>query len=72
MSMTRDHCDRFHKKKEPSEALSASWNQTYHGLIGASIVHKQFKKNGDPETKLLPFPAMEVKISKYAVLNLSG
>ncbi len=41
-------------------------------LIGASVVHKQFKKNGNPETKLLPFPAMEIKISKYAVLNFSG
>ena len=41
-------------------------------LIGASLVHKQFKKNADPVTKLLPFPAMEVKISKHAVLNLSG
>ena len=41
-------------------------------LIGASVVHKQFKKNAQAETKLLPFPAMEVKISKYAVLNLSG
>ncbi|MGQ7847079.1 hypothetical protein ACUNV4_21510 [Granulosicoccus sp. 3-233] len=41
-------------------------------LVGASVVHKQFTKNGDPETKVLPFPAMEVKMSKYAVLNISG
>lgn len=41
-------------------------------LLGASVVHKQYKKNGDPETKLLPFPAMEVKLSKRAVLNISG
>ena len=41
-------------------------------LLGASIVHKQYKKNGDPETKLLPIPAMEVKLNKRAVLNVSG
>lgn len=41
-------------------------------LAGASIVHKQFKKNAAPETKLLPFPALELKLNKYAVLNISG
>jgi hypothetical protein len=41
-------------------------------LVGASIVHKQFKKNGEPETKLLPFPAMEIKLSQRSVLNVSG
>ena len=41
-------------------------------LAGLSVVHKQFKKNAAPETKLLPFPAMELKLSKYAVLNISG
>lgn len=41
-------------------------------LVGASVVHKQFKKNGEPETKVLPFPALELKMSKYAVLNISG
>ena len=41
-------------------------------LMGASVVHKQLMKNGDTKTKLLPFPAMEVKISRHAVLNFSG
>ncbi|ASJ73078.1 hypothetical protein IMCC3135_14965 [Granulosicoccus antarcticus IMCC3135] len=41
-------------------------------LLGISVVHKQFKKNGAPETKILPFPALEVKMSKNAVLNISG
>lgn len=41
-------------------------------LLGASVVHKQFKKNGDPETKLLPFPALELKLSKRSVLNITG
>jgi hypothetical protein len=41
-------------------------------LIGASVVHKQYKKNGEPKTKLLPLPAMEIKLNKRAVLNVSG
>ena len=41
-------------------------------LVGASIVHKQFKKNAEPETKVLPFPALEVKLSQRSVLNISG
>lgn len=41
-------------------------------LIGASAVHKQYKKNAEPETKLLPIPAMEVKLSNRSVLNISG
>ena len=41
-------------------------------LGGLSVVHKQFSKNSDPETKLLPFPALELKLNKYAVLNISG
>ena len=41
-------------------------------LAGASVVHKQFTKNGDPETKLLPFPALELKLYKKSVLNVSG
>lgn len=41
-------------------------------LIGASVVHKQFKKNAEPETKLLPFPALEVKLTRRSVLNISG
>jgi len=41
-------------------------------MIGATVLHKQFKKNGEPETKLVPLPAMEFKFSDRAVLNLSG
>ena len=41
-------------------------------LLGASVVHKQFKKNGEPETKLLPFPALEIKLSKRSVVNITG
>ncbi|MFK7995361.1 MAG: hypothetical protein AB8B87_14565 [Granulosicoccus sp.] len=41
-------------------------------MIGATILHKQFKKNGEPETKLVPLPAMEFRMSERTVLNLSG
>jgi hypothetical protein len=41
-------------------------------LIGASLVHKQYKKNAEAETKILPIPAMEIKLSKRSVLNVSG
>ncbi len=41
-------------------------------LIGATVLHKQYKKNAEPETKIVPLPAIEVKLAKRAVLNLSG
>jgi hypothetical protein len=41
-------------------------------LLGASAVHKQYKKDADPETKLLPIPAVEVKLSDRSVLDISG
>lgn len=41
-------------------------------LIGATLLHKQYKKNAEPETKIVPLPAMEIKLTKSSVLNLSG
>lgn len=41
-------------------------------LLGATILHKQFHKNSEPETKIIPFPVMEIGLTKKAVLNLSG
>lgn len=41
-------------------------------LIGATVLHKQFRVNAEPETKIVPFPAMEVKLSQRSVLNISG
>ena len=41
-------------------------------IIAASVVHKQFKKNAEAETKILPIPAMEFRLTKRSVLNLSG
>lgn len=39
---------------------------------GASIVHKQFHKNSEAETKILPLPVIEIGFSETAVLNISG
>ena len=41
-------------------------------LIGASVLHKQYKKNAEPETKIVPFPVMEVKLTRRSTINLSG
>ncbi len=41
-------------------------------LLGATALHKQYKEDEDPETKLVPLPAMEVKLTDRSVLNISG
>ena len=41
-------------------------------ILGATVLHKQFKINGGPETKIVPLPALELALSKRAVLNISG
>ena len=41
-------------------------------LLGATALHKQYKLLDDPETKIVPLPALEFSITDRAVLNLSG
>ncbi|MBX2881169.1 MAG: hypothetical protein KTR32_14590 [Granulosicoccus sp.] len=41
-------------------------------ILGATVLHKQFHKNSEPETKVVPLPAVEVSLSERAVLNISG
>ena len=41
-------------------------------MLGATILHKQFRQDSEPETKLVPLPAMELGITKKTVLNISG
>lgn len=41
-------------------------------LLGATILHKQYHKDSEPDTKLVPLPAVEFALSRRAVLNLSG
>jgi hypothetical protein len=41
-------------------------------MLAATILHKQFRVNAEPETKLVPLPAMEYRMTKNSVLNISG
>ena len=41
-------------------------------ILGATILHKQYKIDSDAETRIVPLPAMEFKLTKRSVLNLSG
>ena len=47
-------------------------NNRVRFLLGATAVHKQYHVNSDTETKLVPFPVMEVTLSKRASLNITG
>ena len=48
----------------------------FHGkvrfILGATVLHKQFLINGEPDTKIVPLPAIELALSRRAVLNISG
>jgi len=48
------------------------FNNRVRFLIGASAVHKQYHKNKPLETKIVPFPVMEVALSKRASMNITG
>ena len=41
-------------------------------ILGATVLHKQFRIDGEPETKIVPFPALEFALSRRAVINVSG
>lgn len=41
-------------------------------MLGATALHKQYKRNSAPETKIVPLPALEISFSDRAVLNISG
>jgi len=49
-------------------ALGGDWRF----LLGATVLHKQFHKDSEPDTKLLPLPAIELAMSENAVVNISG
>jgi len=50
----------------------AAFNGKVRFILGATILHKQFLINGEPDTKIVPLPAIELALSKRAVLNISG
>ena len=41
-------------------------------MLGATALHKKYKIKDEPETKIVPLPAIEVSLTDRAVLNLSG
>ena len=41
-------------------------------ILGVTALHKQYHPNSDPETKIVPLPAVEFQVSKRLVLNVSG
>ena len=41
-------------------------------MLGATALHKKYKIRDEPETKIVPLPALEFSITDRAVLNLSG
>lgn len=41
-------------------------------ILGATLLHKQYHKDSDPETKVVPLPAIEIALTNRAVLNVSG
>ena len=41
-------------------------------ILGLTVLHKQFRPNAEPETKVVPLPVIEFKLSKRFVLNVSG
>lgn len=47
-------------------------NNRVRFLLGASLVYKQFHKDADQEVKVVPFPVMEITLSKRASLNVTG
>jgi len=48
------------------------FNNKVRFLLGATAVHKQFHKNKPLETKIVPFPVMEMNLWKRASLNITG
>ncbi len=47
-------------------------NNRLRFLIGATALNKQYHKNSELETKIVPFPVMEVSFSERAKLNITG
>ncbi len=53
-------------------ATKPKFNGKVRFILGGTILRKQYKKNGGPETKLVPLPAIEYRLHRRAVINLSG
>lgn len=47
-------------------------NNRVRFLLGATAVYKQYHKDKPLETKIVPFPVMEVALTQRSSLNISG
>lgn len=47
-------------------------NNRVRFLLGASVLYKQYHKNTEAEAKIVPFPVVEIALSKRAKLNITG
>lgn len=41
-------------------------------LIGATVLRKQYHADKELQTKIIPFPVLEVSLTKSTILNISG
>ncbi len=41
-------------------------------IVGVTALHKQFSPSSEPETRIVPLPVIELKMSERFVLNVSG
>ena len=41
-------------------------------ILGVTALHKQYTPNSEPETKVVPLPVMEIKMSDRFIVNISG
>jgi len=41
-------------------------------ILGITALHKQYDPNSEPETRVVPLPAIEFQMSEKFVLNVSG
>ena len=48
------------------------FNNRVRFLVGATALYKQYHKNTERETKIVPFPVMEIALSKRSSLNITG
>jgi len=48
------------------------FNNRVRFLVGATAVRKQYHKNAGLETKVVPFPVIEVGLTKRSSLNITG
>jgi len=41
-------------------------------IVGVTALHKKYSPSGDPETRIVPLPVVELKVTEKFTLNFSG